>query len=324
LFTQIKGQQKAVTFFERALQSNRLSHAYVFHGPDGVGKNLFARCVASYLFCQGEGNSRPCGRCPGCLKFASGNHPDLTTIIPDGPSIKIAQIRTLKKALTFAPFEKGYRVILVDDVHTMRREAGNSLLKLLEEPPAQNVFLLLSQSVDTVLPTIRSRCQLIPFHELSISVTVEILREKIPDLPLDQAMMLAQLSDGSPGQALALNKGDLFNVYESTLTVLLSDFDEESALVEAALQLAVHWDSLKDDLNPLLHLLCLFLKNCMVPDGFVQAGETGIGWLQRARERWKFNQLSDKIGHVERAERALQRNCNRGLTCEVLALHLLA
>ncbi|WP_028581035.1 DNA polymerase III subunit delta' [Desulfogranum japonicum] len=323
MFAHILGQTKAVTFFQRAISSDRLSHSYLLHGPDGVGKRLLAEQIAAVLLCQREQGEKPCGNCPGCQKYLSGNHPDLLRITPDGPTIKIAQIRGLKQAVTYAPFEKGYRIILIEDVHTMRREAGNSLLKILEEPPAQNIFLLLSASLEVVLATIRSRCQLIPLYSLPFDLAARIIQQKDPELPPDEAFMLAQLADGSPGKALSLNSSSLYPLYTESLEALLAQRRSEAEKVEAGLALAAKWTTLKDDLPYLFHLFRIFFKDAMVPLVFDQPGTSRMLWLDKARERWNFRQLSAKIDNIDYAEQALQRNCNKGLACEVLALQLL-
>ncbi len=164
--TEIAGQPKAIKLLNRSLASQRLAHAYLFTGPDGVGKYTTARSMAAILLCPDVSDLKPCGICPGCQKFSSGNHPDFLHISPMGTAIKIDQIRELKKALSFSPLEAEYRVTILEDVHTMRREAGNSLLKLLEEPPPDNILLLTADESVQLLTTIVSRCQVIPFYPL--------------------------------------------------------------------------------------------------------------------------------------------------------------
>ncbi|MCI5142287.1 MAG: AAA family ATPase, partial [Candidatus Electrothrix sp. ATG1] len=137
-FSSIIGQAKAINLLTRALHTNRLAHGYLFLGPEGVGKTTTAQALAASLFCQTTQANSPCGHCGGCIKFASANHPDLLTIRPEGARIKIQQIRELKKSLSFPPFEAGLRIIIIEDAQTMGREAGNSLLKILEEPPPNN------------------------------------------------------------------------------------------------------------------------------------------------------------------------------------------
>lgn len=142
MLSEIVGQEKAVRMLGRALQNNRLSHAYLLRGPEGVGKRRTARALARALLCRDPRPGEGCGRCSGCRKLASSNHPDFLVIAPEGVSIRIDRIRSLKKTLSFPPLESDIRVVLIEDAHAMRREAANSLLKILEEPPAGNILLL--------------------------------------------------------------------------------------------------------------------------------------------------------------------------------------
>lgn len=321
-FSAILGQTKALTLLRRALESGRLAHAYLFSGPDGVGKTTVALDLAAVLLCRAPEGEHPCGRCPGCLKFRSGNHPDFQRIRPDGAAIKIDQIRELKKALTFAPFESRQRIVLLEEVHTMRREASNSLLKVLEEPPAGNLLLLLGDAGGSILDTIVSRCQVIPFAPLPLRLAAEVIRNHRPDLDEAGSLALAGLSDGCPGQALAIEADGVLALYGRIVEAALARRDTSAQRVERALSLAVDMAEMKEGLAPLLALLRIFLKNTMA----AQAGVPARGLApeaEQARERWNSAQLSAKMAAIDLAEQALARNCNRGLTSEVLLLDLL-
>ena len=132
MFAKTLGQPKAVKLLSRAIENRRLAHAYLFTGPEGVGKKTTANQFSAALLCKDENLDGPCSTCSSCIQFSSGNNPDFLRIQPQGATIKIDQVRELKKALGYPPLESPRRVILLEDVHTMRREAGNSLLKLLE------------------------------------------------------------------------------------------------------------------------------------------------------------------------------------------------
>ncbi|MCK5480956.1 MAG: DNA polymerase III subunit delta', partial [Gammaproteobacteria bacterium] len=141
-FINLLGQDKAKSLLREAVARDRMSHAYLFRGPDGVGKKRAALTFASYINCQDPDMDDACGQCISCKKYLSGNHPDLLSVQPDTAVIKIGQIRELKKQLVFPPLEAKCRVVVIEDVHTMKREAANSLLKTLEEPPEQNLLIL--------------------------------------------------------------------------------------------------------------------------------------------------------------------------------------
>jgi len=320
-FPEIVGQPKAVKLLSRALAGNRLAHGYLFNGPDGVGKTTTALALAAYLFCEAVKDERPCGLCSGCLKFSSGNHPDFITIRPDGAAIKIDQIRALKKALRFSPFEAGMRVVLLEDVQTMKREAGNSLLKILEEPPPDNLLLLVASDSEPILPTVISRCQVIPFVPLSPDEATTVIQAIDPQLTSEEARAMSVLSSGCPGQAAAMHNEEILRLRGACIQALLATGQSEAGSVELALDLAGRMADLKEGLNLLFDLLAVFFKDVMVAalcDAEVQQ-DADAG---RARERWNLQQLSDMVQAVDNVGPALARNCNRGLVCEVMMLEL--
>lgn len=320
-FAGILGQTKALTLLTRAVASGRLAHGYLFAGPDGVGKTTAALSLAAVLLCRAPVGIEPCGTCPGCRKFLSGNHPDLLHIQPDGAAIKIDQIRELKKALTFAPFESRLRVVLIEEVQTMRREAGNSLLKVLEEPPPDNLLVLIGSTAGAMLDTIISRCQVIPFTPLPLPLAAQVIRQHRPELDDTASHTLAALADGCPGQALALEAEGTLALYRTILVQWLDPPRSTAERVEQVLHLAAQLAEAKEGMEPLLTLLRIFLKNVMAAS--TDAGCTGFApEVLQARERWNFPRLSAKIAALDLAERALARNCHRGLTSEVLLMDL--
>jgi DNA polymerase-3 subunit delta' len=129
-----------------------------------------------------------------CRKFASGNHPDLEVIVPDGMSIKIEQIRALQEKVYFKCYEGKFKVIIIDDAHLLTTAAANSLLKVLEEPPAETVFILLADDLNKLPVTIQSRCQLLSFAYLDETVISKVLREIGQEVPPSLALAQGSLS----------------------------------------------------------------------------------------------------------------------------------
>ena len=312
-FSELLGQQRAKTLLERSLLSERIAHAYLFRGPGGVGKKLFAAAMAKSLNCRTSGPAGACDQCVSCKKYLSGNHPDYLVESPENQAIKIERIRELTKSLSYPPYESERRVIVLEDVHTMRAEAANSLLKTLEEPPAGNVLILTAETSKNVLPTIRSRCQVIPFFPLSVSETMEILRDK-HGIAEEQAGLLARLSEGSPGRALLFDKTDMIATWRGVISILSDPGYLEDRHCPTILKWAQQMADLKENLPPLLGLLRIWLRDMLGDNG---AAVSGSGRPERSKTR-----VFEGIAAIDRAELELSRNCNRALVCEVLLFRL--
>jgi DNA polymerase-3 subunit delta' len=324
MLADIIGQPKALRLLNRALASGRLAHGYLFSGPDGVGKATTARIIAKMLLCrQAAPGEAACGHCPGCGKFESGNHPDFLHVKPAGAAIKIDQIRELKKALIYSPLESNTRVIVIEDIHTMRREAGNSLLKLLEEPPAGNLLILLADDSEQLLPTIVSRCQVIPFYALPVKAAAEVLCRRDPRLDPVEAEALAGLSGGCPGRALAMDTDGVMEARHRVVDEVLGAPPFGPQSIEKALLMAGEVAALGDRLESFLDLLWIFFKDVMIDFARGESGPESAGEIVTARQRWNLAELSAMVRAVEYARRALGANCNRTLVCETLFLKLL-
>lgn len=337
-FSHLTGQEKAKLFLGRALASGQLAHAYLFRGPDGVGKQLFARSLAAAVNCRQRQNgtssdgasdtvaSLPCGHCSSCRKYSSGNHPDFMVISPEKGTIKIDRIRELIQALSYPPYESACRVVLIEDIHTMRPEAANCLLKTLEEPPDRNLLILTASASRDVLTTISSRCQMIPFFSLREDEAIEVLTRVNPELDPQTARLLARLSEGCPGQALTLYRGEMIAIWRQVVALVADAEKDGNRDVGLLLQAAETMAVLKEDLPPLLGLLRIWLRDLLVAGFAGQAGRepgaTAEGSPPIQQKCWNSRQLFDKLQAVDRAEKELGRNCNRTLVCEVLLFQL--
>ncbi len=334
-FSHLLGQEKARTLLGKALESGHLAHAYLFRGPDGVGKQLFARSLATAVNCRhrqgADASSRlayleGCGECPSCRKYSSGNHPDFLVISPEKGTIKIDRIRELTRALSYPPYESGTRVVLLEDIHTMRPEAANSLLKTLEEPPENNLLILTAAASKEVLITISSRCQVIPFFNLGQEETAEILMRERPEIDRETAVLLARLSEGCPGQALLLYRRELIAIRQEVVALLSDPEVDENRDVALLLKAAETMADLKEDLLPLLGLLRIWIRDLLMADspGRREDALSAPGRNQPGNKRksWSSPQLFDKLQAIDQAEKELGRNCNRTMVCEVLLFRL--
>ena len=315
---QVYGQRQAKNLLSRSLEADRLAHAYLFQGPGGVGKQLFARELAAVINCAAPKGIEVCGVCSSCKKMAAGSHPDFVLVSPEKGAIKIDQIRSLIKDLSFDPYEGKSRVVVIEDVHTMRQEAANALLKTLEEPPPNNLLILTADASGNVLQTILSRCQTIPFYSLTTDETVAILLQQDTEIDEETALLLARLSEGSPGNALLLHQKKLTQLLQEVVGLLADEQSKLDSETGKVLHMAENMASLKEDLPHFLSLLRLWLR-----DGLMAAcGEGDEVTENGARKDWNSQQYFAKLEAIDSAEKELARNCNRTLVCEVLLFQL--
>ena len=171
----VAGQPHAVEFLRRSIKSGRLGHGYFFHGPAGVGKRTSALAFAAALNCESPpASGEVCGTCTPCREIAQGIYPDLILVSPEGDegrekSFHIDQVSDAIKRASQTAHAGRTKVLILVDVHMMSFEAASRLLKVLEEPPANTVWILLSSEAARVLPTLKSRCQSVRFGLLSRS-----------------------------------------------------------------------------------------------------------------------------------------------------------
>ena len=209
-WTDLRGHTDRVDMLRRSLQRGRLAHAYLFAGPPGVGKSRFARIFAQSLLCERCDNDslEPCNECSACRQMNAGSHPDFFTIACPADKAEIpisAFCGSLEKRgkeglihdLSLKPMAGNRRIAIIDDANRMNEEGANAMLKTLEEPPANSLLILVAENLDAVLPTIRSRCQLLRFSTLAASDVTDLLVEnEIADSP-EEAAAAAAMSDGS-------------------------------------------------------------------------------------------------------------------------------
>ena len=284
-----------------------------------------ATVFSAYLNCLAPEDNDICGKCSSCLKFRSGNHPDFLLIEPAGAQIKIAQIRELKKQLIFPPFDAGYRVVLIPDIHVnlSRPEVANSLLKTLEEPAENTVFILTGDEAGAVLPTILSRCQVVPFHALPEKEVAALFLE---DMSSPEAAALAAISAGSIGRARMFQKLDILALRREIVEELLARDAEEPESVEMVFALTEKALTIKDNLDDLLDLLTVWVRDLLLFHQGINdliCSRDLLHLMADAARRWPEAVLFDQLTMIDKARRQLLRNCNRALVFEVLFFGLL-
>ena len=201
------GHQWAVDLLAEHAAHGGLRHAYLFTGPSGVGRRTLALRLAQAVNClQPPVPGQPCGTCSACTRLEKMQHPDLAMIQAEqaGGTLKVDQVRELQRSLSLAPYEAKYRVALLLRFEEAHASAANALLKTLEEPAPKVLLLLTAESVESLLPTIVSRCEVLRLRPLPVADAAEGLQRW--GIPAAEAQLLAHLSGGRPGYARRLHE----------------------------------------------------------------------------------------------------------------------
>ena len=325
------GHVKAVASLARAMAADSIAHAYLVVGPQGIGKMTLARDIARMVNCTEE--RPPCGECGQCRRITSELHADVQVIgleqTADGSgrtstAIGIQQIREAKREASLRPYEGRSRVFIIDGVELMTEEASNSLLKVLEEPPDQVIFVLLAASLDSVLATIVSRCQTLELRPVPASIIAEELSKRF-EADSEHVSEVAQLAGGKPGWAIRLMEAP--EVLESRSKQL----DQIVAISQASIvdrfdyanALAGQFARDREFVNQQLQLWLQWWRDALVVREGVSDFVTNLSrtdTLHRMAEVMSSAQIADIIQSTEDTIDLLERNVNPRLALEQLVL----
>jgi DNA polymerase-3 subunit delta' len=227
----IAGHEWAVQYLRQSLLRQRDAHAYLFVGPEHIGKSLLALRLAQALVCE-TGGPDPCLVCRACKRAAKGNHPDVRRISlqtqaanekGDSASkeLKIGTVREWQRDIDLRPFEAKRRVFILEDAHSLTDQAANAMLKTLEEPPPYAVLILVAHGAGDLLPTIVSRCRVLRLRPLARATVSGTLQEKYA-VAADDATLVAAWSGGRIGWAIsAVEDPELLEQQQQRLDVLV-------------------------------------------------------------------------------------------------------
>lgn len=202
-FGELLGNEPLKQRLIAALDARKLSHSYLISGPTGSGKHTLARLLSAAMECENEG--APCMECTACRKVMSGNHPDVITVDDASKKqVSVELIRAARADVFIRPNEGVRKIFLIPRAHDMNPSAQNALLKILEEPPPYGVFLLLADTPEKLLPTIRSRCSELKLSPLSDAALREAIAFRLPEAPAQARDAAIRRSGGFLGRALEL------------------------------------------------------------------------------------------------------------------------
>jgi DNA polymerase-3 subunit delta' len=312
------GHERTARSLLSALERERLPHALLFTGPEGIGKFLAASELAARILCAAD--QPPCGTCNACVQVAAETHPDLFIVrrAEGKKEIGVDLARSLKRFASLRPAHARRKIALIDDADRLSVAAQNALLKTLEEPPGAALIVLVTASPGALLPTVRSRLQRIRFEPLTIEQVSAVLKQR-GGLADEEACALAEASDGSPGRALrlqgVLNSDELRNLVQA-----LAEIDP--ARYGSILRLSKAVGGSESDMSTRLEFMLSLLRDAAIR---AIAGDKMATWTSRVVGSVPLD-VDSVVGRAAILADALEvlrrRNPNRTLLAEALALRL--
>ena len=319
----IEGQKLVIERLKASFRNNRIGHAYIFDGDRGTGKEVIALSYSKLLLCKNTETSVPCEKCSTCQRISSGNHPNVTIIRPDGQNIRKEQMDNLILEMTKKGYEQGRKIYIISRADRMNIAAANTLLKYLEEPEGDVTAILLTDSYQSLLPTIQSRCQRISFLPPSREIMISELMEK--GITASMAATVTMIT-ANGDEAFRLAEDDVFAQMRKTVLKLVEASDRH--VHEALLFIQSEWSQVfkeREETDRGLDLLLYAYRD-------IAASKAGLESIRTYPDEKEFfdglamkitySQLSGMMEVVLQAKRQLQSNMNRTLLMEQLVLKM--
>lgn len=311
------GHEWAVNLLHRSIATQRLAHTYLFTGPANIGKTHLAKEFAAALNCIGE--DIPCGACSPCSRIARGAYPDVGVIEPEGGRIKIDQIRTVQREIALSPYEGRWRVCIITEFQAATVEAANALLKTLEEPPARVIMILTTLDASLLLPTVVSRCQVVPLRAVPRVQIERALVEQWHERK-ERAQLLARVSAGRLGWAISAVRdpailGQRQKHLETLLELLKQGF---AGKIRAADRLGE-----SENLGEILSLWQTWWRDVFLVRIGCEELIVNLDYLEPCRQmarQYSTTEAGAAIRDIEKARQQLDQNVNPRLALEALFL----
>ena len=319
----ITEQPSLIARISAAYRNNRIGHAYIFDGEEGIGKHDAAIYFAQLLLCERPIENVPCGTCRACTRVLSGNHPNILSIEPDGQDIKKEQMAGLLAVMTKKGYESGRRIYIIDRAHRMNTAAANALLKFLEEPEGAITAILLTDSYHSILPTIQSRCQRLSFLPPKREKMLDVLNEK--GISPSLAATVTALTANS-NRAIELAEDEQFVNLRKTVVKLVQAIDHH--VTDALMLIQTEWGPFlkeKEDAEMGLDLLLYMYRDIVAKKAGLSAIPTypdQVDFITSQSMKMTYDQLSHVMESVLQAKKQLHRNMHRTLLMEQLVLSM--
>ncbi|WP_087974004.1 DNA polymerase III subunit delta' [Oceanobacillus rekensis] len=319
-----KVQPLASRIIINSIKKGRVSHAYLLQGEHGTGKEAISLLIAKGLFCTSKSSVEPCHECNNCKRIESGNHPDVHWIAPEGQSIKIEQVKNLQKEFIYSGVESNQKVYIIKDADTLTVNAANRILKFLEEPSKQTTAIMLTENSQSIIPTIRSRCQVIDLQPLNTETFQNQLIEN--GMERNDAVLMSALTNNF-AEAFRWNEDAWFAEARKLVVQLVEMYTikPEDVYLFIHNHWVPHFKDRKEQEQGLDLLLLAFkdiLYNHIGNEGAYAFFTLNNELVEKAAMSFSQEQLVNTLNLVLKAKRKLKQNVQPTLVIEQLALQI--
>lgn len=314
-FKNIKGNLQAIELLKSGISQDTLYGAYIFSGPEGVGKMLTAKVLAKAVNCL-ENTADSCDACSSCLKIEKGFHPDVSIVDALGSEIKIEYIRQLQRDISLRPYEARKKVFIINNAHNLNPESSNAFLKTLEEPPKNSLIILVTSKPGLLFKTILSRSKTIRFYPLKRQELEVVLKDSY-GLDAKISHFLAYFSEGSIGKALYLKNRDILK--------------EKNRIIDALFSMSIgtpvnYPENKREDIRGMLDILVSWVRDIyLVKSGMPQDEMIHLDRkndILRLVSRYSFSELDAVVNAISNSLLYLAQNVNTKLLLANLQLTL--
>lgn len=321
-FSDIVGQEQLKEHLQKAISTDKVSHAYIINGERSSGKEFIAKIFAMTLQCERHGTD-PCGECHSCKQALSGNQPDIIYISHEKPnSIGVEDIRTqINNDISIKPYSSPRKIYIMNEGEKMTAQAQNALLKTLEEPPEYAVILILAANVDTLLPTIISRCVVLNMKPVPDKLVKNFLMTQL-QVPDYKANICVAFARGNIGKAKMLASSEEFEKVKDEAITLVKYINEmeTNEIVKAIKKISEY----KFDVNDYLDILSVWYRDVLLfkatKDVNSLVFKDEIQQIVRAADRSTYEGIEVIVDALQKAKRRLDANVNFDLTMELLLM----
>ncbi len=319
-FQDIIGQDQIKEHLQNAIKLQKVSHAYILHGERASGKEFIATVFSMALNCESK-EEKPCLTCHSCKQAMTLNQPDIIRITHEKPaSIGVDDIRSqINGDMGIKPYSSPYKIYIIQEAEKMTVQAQNALLKTLEEPPAYGVILLLVNNINSLLPTILSRCVVLDMKPVKDSLVMKYLMEEM-QIPDYKAKVCTAFARGNIGKAKALASSDEFDhIREEAVNLLKYVTDMEISDIVFAIKKIQEY---KFDISDYLDILAVWYRDVLL---FKATNDVNhlifkeeIQYIRKVADRCTYEGIEVIIQALQKAKNRLQANVNFDLTMELL------